>query len=69
MKISMGKSGFFDSTFFGSPKAVLSAEDIESKIVCFAFSCSILLATYATFSHASVVALQLPKGCKLIDAD
>ena len=33
----MGKSGFFDSTFFGSPKAVLSAEDIESKIVCFAF--------------------------------
>ena len=37
MKVAMGKSGVFDSTFFSSPIAVLFDGDVESKKVCFAF--------------------------------
>ena len=37
MKIAMGKSGVFDSTFFNSPIAVLFDGDVKSKKVCFAF--------------------------------
>ena len=37
MKIAMGKSGVFDSTFLSSLNAVLFDGDVKSKKVCFAF--------------------------------
>ena len=37
MKIAMGKSGVFHSTFFSAPNAVVFDGDVKFKKVCFAF--------------------------------
>ena len=54
MKIAMGKSGIFDSTYFNAPNAVLFAGDVESKTGCFAFE---------ELGFDSVVIMSLFRSC------